>query len=48
MSASVLFTFVIGYFVLLLTVALALAGVWAARTTALEAIPDLSDVQVIV
>ena len=34
--------------VLLLTGALALAGLWAVRTIPLEAIPDLSDVQVIV
>lgn len=34
--------------VLLLTVALALGGVWAIRQTPLEALPDLSDVQVIV
>jgi len=34
--------------VLLLTAALALGGVWAVRTTPLEALPDLSDVQVIV
>lgn len=34
--------------VLLLTVALAAVGVWSVRTTPLEALPDLSDVQVIV
>jgi Cu(I)/Ag(I) efflux system membrane protein CusA/SilA len=34
--------------VLLLTAALALGGMWAVRTTPLEALPDLSDVQVIV
>ena len=34
--------------VLLLATALALGGTWAVRTTPLEALPDLSDVQVIV
>ena len=34
--------------VLLFTIAAVLAGVWAVRTTPLEALPDLSDVQVIV
>ncbi len=34
--------------VLLATLFLALAGVWAVRTTPVDAIPDLSDVQVIV
>ena len=34
--------------VLILVSALALGGVWALRTTPLEALPDLSDVQVIV
>ncbi len=34
--------------VLLITGALTVAGIWAARTTPLEALPDLSDVQVIV
>src|SRR5690349_25027733 len=34
--------------VVLFTVALSLGGVWAVRTTPLEALPDLSDVQVIV
>lgn len=34
--------------VLLVTAALTVAGIWAARTTPLEALPDLSDVQVIV
>ncbi len=36
------------FIVLLLTGALALGGVWAVRTIPLEALPDLSDVQVIV
>ncbi|HXI20954.1 MAG TPA: CusA/CzcA family heavy metal efflux RND transporter, partial [Gemmatimonadales bacterium] len=36
------------FLVLLGTVALVAAGVWAMRTTPLDAIPDLSDVQVIV
>jgi Cu(I)/Ag(I) efflux system membrane protein CusA/SilA len=36
------------FLVLLGTVALIGAGVWAMRTTPLDAIPDLSDVQVIV
>ncbi|MCK6501811.1 CusA/CzcA family heavy metal efflux RND transporter [Myxococcota bacterium] len=35
-------------FVLLLAVLLGIAGLWAVRTTAVDAIPDLSDVQVIV
>ena len=34
--------------VLLFTAAAILGGVWALRTTPLEALPDLSDVQVIV
>ncbi|MBK8649761.1 MAG: efflux RND transporter permease subunit [Gemmatimonadetes bacterium] len=34
--------------VLLITGALTVTGIWAARTTPLEALPDLSDVQVIV
>ena len=34
--------------VLLITAALTVSGIWAARTTPLEALPDLSDVQVIV
>ncbi len=34
--------------VLLITAALTVTGIWAARTTPLEALPDLSDVQVIV
>ncbi|MBM3906813.1 MAG: efflux RND transporter permease subunit [Gemmatimonadetes bacterium] len=34
--------------VLLLTLALAVGGVWAMRQTPLEALPDLSDVQVVV
>ena len=36
------------FIVLLLTGALALGGIWAVRTIPLEALPDLSDVQVIV
>jgi Cu(I)/Ag(I) efflux system membrane protein CusA/SilA len=36
------------FLVLLATVALVAAGVWAMRTTPLDAIPDLSDVQVVV
>ncbi len=35
-------------FVLLVTAMLALGGLWALRTTPIDAIPDLSDVQVIV
>lgn len=35
-------------FVLLAAVALLLAGVWAARSTPVDALPDLSDVQVVV
>ena len=34
--------------VLILTALVAVAGVWALRTTAVDAIPDLSDVQVII
>ena len=34
--------------VLLVTAALGVGGLWALRTTPLEALPDLSDVQVIV
>jgi copper/silver efflux system protein len=34
--------------VLLLTVAAIAGGIWAIRATPLEALPDLSDVQVIV
>lgn len=36
------------FLVFLMTVALSLGGVWAVRHTPLEALPDLSDVQVIV
>ena len=36
------------FLVLLATAALLFGGVWAMRTTPLDAIPDLSDVQVIV
>ncbi|MGQ0813070.1 MAG: efflux RND transporter permease subunit [Gemmatimonadota bacterium] len=36
------------FFVLLATVALTLAGVWAMLSTPVDAIPDLSDVQVII
>ena len=35
-------------FVILGAVFLSLAGVWAVKTTPLDAIPDLSDTQVIV
>jgi len=34
--------------VIILTVALILAGIWAIKNTAIDAIPDLSDVQVII
>lgn len=34
--------------VIILTVALILAGIWALKNTAIDAIPDLSDVQVII
>ena len=36
------------FLVLLATAAIAVAGVWAMSTTPLDAIPDLSDVQVII
>lgn len=36
------------FFVLLAAAALLLAGVWAVRTTAIDALPDLSDVQVVI
>ncbi len=36
------------FFVLLITFMVAMAGIWALRTTPVDAIPDLSDVQVIV
>ena len=36
------------FLVLLLTVFVAAAGVWAVRTTPIDALPDLSDVQVII
>jgi len=36
------------FFVLLAALALTLAGVWALRTTPVDALPDLSDVQVVV
>ncbi len=36
------------FMVLLLTVFVAAAGVWAVRTTPIDALPDLSDVQVII
>ena len=36
------------FLVLLLTAGAIVAGVWAIRRTPLEALPDLSDVQVIV
>jgi len=34
--------------VIILTAALILAGIWAIKNTAIDAIPDLSDVQVII
>src|SRR3546814_5715295 len=36
------------FFILLAALALTLAGVWAVRTTPVDALPDLSDVQVVV
>ncbi len=36
------------FFVLLAAAALLLAGAWAVRTTAVDALPDLSDVQVVI
>jgi Cu(I)/Ag(I) efflux system membrane protein CusA/SilA len=36
------------FLVLLAAAALLIAGVWAMRTTPLDAIPDLSDVQVVI
>ncbi len=36
------------FFVLLVTAMVAMAGIWALKTTPIDAIPDLSDVQVIV
>ena len=36
------------FFVLIAAAALLLAGVWAVRTTAVDALPDLSDVQVVI
>ncbi|MDP1873173.1 efflux RND transporter permease subunit [Phenylobacterium sp.] len=36
------------FFILLAALALTVAGVWAARTTPVDALPDLSDVQVVI
>ena len=36
------------FFVLLGVLALVAAGIWAVRTTSIDALPDLSDVQVII
>ena len=36
------------FFVVLAAIGLALAGVWAVRTTPVDALPDLSDVQVVI
>ena len=36
------------FFVVLAAIGLALAGFWAVRTTPVDALPDLSDVQVVI